>query len=284
MDLKATHKLAKLLEPIHSQIYFAPEAEENFVAAGLRPGRMCYFAGRAAPMGEVGPGAVAATFYNFNPETVAKYIPRAWTLTTPKAVVEARWKAADASLRRLLGDELVASAEMAEAAQLARVASEACTPDGRALYAGHADLEWPEEPHLVYWHAITLLREFRGDGHIAALVQAGLSGIEALIAHTAAGTGFLPEAAKSTRGWSDEQWAAGEESLRAKGLLDADGAPTERGTALRAEVEDHTDRLDLAPWAHLGAERCARLGELAHPITVTALKAGAFPAGVFAKK
>ena len=52
---------------LHSLIYFAPETEHYLTGVGLRGNRMCYFAGRAAPMGAVGPGVVTATFYNFNP-------------------------------------------------------------------------------------------------------------------------------------------------------------------------------------------------------------------------
>jgi len=44
-----------------------------------------------------------------------------------------------------------------------------------------------------------LLREYRGDGHIAALVAHGLSGIEALITHIATGTGFNPEVGRLLR-------------------------------------------------------------------------------------
>lgn len=283
MDLTATHRLARLLEPLHAMIYFAPEAEENLVAAGLRPGRMGYFASRSAPMGAVSTSITTATFYNFNPELIARHIPRAWTLASPEAVVAARFRAVDGALRRLLGEELIDSKELAEAAELARIASEACSPQGRPLYAGHADLEWPEEPHVQLWHAFSLLREYRGDGHIAALVLAEISGIEALIGHTATGKGFLPGPAKASRGWSDEQWAAGEELLRAKGQLSEAGELTEKGIALRDEVEENTNRLDLAPWVHLGEDRCARLAELVRPITVHALKAGAFPEGVFAR-
>jgi hypothetical protein len=119
-----------------------------------------------------------------------------------------RFEGVDTALRRLLGEGVIASPEVSEAAELARAASDGCTSEGRPLYAAHADLNWPAEPHLVLWHAITLLREFRGDGHIAALVAAGISGLGALITHTATGKGFLEPAAKATRGWSDDQWNA----------------------------------------------------------------------------
>jgi hypothetical protein len=279
---KVAFRCNRVLEPLHSMIYFAPEAEQLYTEAGLRPGRMGYFASRSAPLGPVGPGTVAATFFNFNPELVALHIPRAWTLATPERVLEARLAVADAALRRLLGEDTIASEELAETAKLARQAAEGCLPEGRPLYAAHADLDWPEEPHLVLWHAASLLREFRGDGHIAALVAAGFNGLTAIVTHTATGKGFLEPVAKKLRGWSDEQWAGAVDHLREAGLLDTDGELTEQGAALRSEVEAVTNRATAVPWSLLGAEKSERLHDLGRGLSRTVVAAGAFPDGVFA--
>ncbi|MEV6908766.1 hypothetical protein [Amycolatopsis sp. NPDC051071] len=278
---RVTGRFRGTFDVLHSLTYFAPETEAALTDAGLRPGRMTYFAGRAAPMGAVGPGVVAATFYNFNPELVARYLPRAWTLATPDRVIEARFEAVDATLTRLLGKDTIDSKELAEAAELAREATGGCRVDGRPLYAGHADLDWPSEPHLVLWHAITLLREHRGDGHIAALVLHGLGGLDALVTHTATGKGFLAEAAKESRGWSDEQWDAAVDALREKGLLDAEGGLTEAGNDLRERIEAATNASSAGPWEHLGEEKTKRLHELCGPLSRQAVEAGAFPANVF---
>src|SRR6476659_8498456 len=187
----------RAIEPLHAHMYFAPEHDERLSALGLKPGRMSYFAGRAAPMGAVGAGVVTATFYNFSPSLVAHMIPRAWTIASPEQVVEARWGIASRSLTRLLGEQAIESAEFAELAGLLREACDALTPEGRPLYAGHADLPWPNDPLLDLWHAASLLREYRGDGHVAALLHADLSGIEALITHTVTGRGFTEPAAKA---------------------------------------------------------------------------------------
>ncbi len=275
-------KIRRATESLHALVYFVPETEQHLTAAGLRPGRMCYFAGRSAPMGAVSAGVTAATFYNFNPDLVARHIPRAWTLASPDAVITARFAAADAALTRLLGDA-VSSAEMHEAAELAREATIALTPEGRPLYAGHACLDWPVEPHLVLWHALSLLREYRGDGHVVALLQANLSGIEAVLTHTATGTGFTEQSAKLLRGWSDEQWDAAIEGLRRRGVLDTEGL-TEQGNALRAQVEAATDSLDRAAAEHLGAERTSRLIEVGRGLTRIVVANGAFPDGVFAAR
>ncbi|MFC9251581.1 SCO6745 family protein [Amycolatopsis thailandensis] len=279
---RVTGRFRGTFDVLHSLTYFAPETEAALTGAGLRPGRMTYFAGRAAPMGAVSPGVVAATFYNFNPDLVAKYIPRAWTLAAPEKIIEARFEAVDATLTRLLGKDTLGSEQVAEAAELAREATGGCQVDGRPLYAGHADLAWPAEPHLVLWHAITLLREHRGDGHIAALVLNGLDGLSALVSHTATGKGFLAAAAKASRGWSDEQWDGAAAKLRDKGFLDAEGGLTEAGNDLRERIEDATNAASTGPWEHLGEEKTKRLHELCGPLSRQAVEAGAFPANVFA--
>jgi hypothetical protein len=268
---------------LHSLVYFAPETEQELTGAGLRAGRMCYFAGRAAPMGAVGAGVVTATFYNFSPHLVARSIPAAWELASPDVVVGARFAAADATLTRLLGSDVTGSADMTALAGLLREAAGACSAEGRPLYAGHAGLDWPDAPHLVMWHAVSLLREHRGDGHICALAGAGLSGIEALVTHTATGKGFIPEFARASRGWSQEEWDSAVSGLQDRGLLDDQGALTPAGQALRAEVEDQTDRLAAPPWEYLGEERIEDVVRIGKAMTRAVATAGAFPReGVFA--
>ena len=276
---RSAHNATNLL---HSLIYFAPEAEQQFTGVGLKPGQMCYFAGRAAPMGAVGAGVVTATFYNFSPRLVARAIPEAWELASPEVVIGARFAAADAALTRLLGPDVIASDDMITLAALVREAAGACTPEGRPLYAAHADLDWPDAPHLVMWHALTLLREHRGDGHTCALTSAGLSGIEALVTHTATGKGFVPAFAQASRGWTQQEWDNAVSGLTARGLLDGDGALTEAGQALRAQVEDDTDRMAASPWQYLGEQRTDDVVRIGKAMTRTALKAGALPrSGVF---
>src|SRR5215218_10106111 len=114
LDPKDVARAHRAIEPLHSHVYFAPEHDEKLGALGLKPGRMSYFAGRAAPMGAVGAGVVTATFYNFSPSLVAHMIPRAWSLAAPEQVLAARLDIARASLTRLLGEEAAGSAEVAE--------------------------------------------------------------------------------------------------------------------------------------------------------------------------
>jgi len=264
-------KTWRTVEPLHGMVYFVPEAAEAYARLGIT-GRSGYFASRAAPMGAVTADVVIATFFNFNPALVHAAIPRAWEITTPEALVAARLEAVDAAFRRVLGDEIIESAEMRKASELARrLAEEVGTRvEGRPLCAGHADLPWPDAPHLVLWHAQSILREFRGDGHVALLLTHGLSGIEALVTHSTAGD--VPAATlQSTRGWADEEWNAAASSLRERGwLTDADDPTfTEWGESQRQEIEEQTDILAAVPYAAMGKEGCEELRSLSRPWSKT---------------
>jgi hypothetical protein len=245
--------------------YFTPRATDAYAALGIT-GQAGYFASRAAALGAVPAEVVIATFYNFNPDVVRAAIPAAWEAAAPAAVLDARLRAADMALRDALGDEVVGAADMAAAAEAARRATEGCTLEGRPLYAAHAALAWPEEPHLVLWQATTLLREFRGDGHVAALVTEGVGGCEALVTHGAAGDNTIAlDILKLTRGWSDEAWDAARARLRDRGWLDDDDALTAEGAAARDHIERRTDERAMAPWRHLGEQEADRLRAAVRP-------------------
>ncbi|GGW99855.1 SCO6745 family protein [Streptomyces chartreusis] len=283
LEPRAGRRCHNMLNSLHATSYFAPELGRELAALGITHPRAVNFAVRAAALGPVGAGAVTATFYNYKHELVARHVPAVWAIASPEDVLAARVRAVDSALRRLLGEETPASAEMTEAAQLALRATEACSRSARPLYSAHADLPVPEEPHLAFFHATTLLREHRGDGHLAVLMAAGLDGLEAVVTHTATGKGMTPKWIFSTRGWTQEDWDAASERLRGRGLLDAGGELTDQGTALRKEIESETDRLDRAPYEHLGAEGVARLTELGAGFAGAAVTAGAFPADLLGK-
>ena len=266
----------RALEPVHAMVYFAKEAQEEYADLGLdvKANRAAgYFPARAAAMGRVGPGVVHATFFNFSRLAVEFGMAGCWDVTSPEQLVAARRRAADRALRRLCGD-LLDDPGVAEAAALARTASEGCTPHGRPVYAAHADLPWPEEPHLQLWHAQTLLREHRGDGHIAALVIAGVTGLEAGVLHVVQGDSWTRGPLQKTRGYSDEEWEAAVAGLVRRGWLTAESTFTEAGAAARAEVERRTDELSLPAYEHLGEDGCARLRELARPLRSAVLEGG----------
>lgn len=257
------------LEVLHVVGYFAPEVSEAYVGLGLHP-RLSYFPARAAAFGPAGPGLTVATFYVFAPWLVEAALPGAWEATTPEAVVEARRSGMSAALGRILG-----SPDVSEALAIAREVCDGLAPQGRPLYAAHAALPWPDDDVLALWHAATLVREHRGDGHISVLQTAGLDPVEATVLGGiySSSTGFL----RKTRGWSDEEYDAAAGRLRERGWLDADGCFTDEGRAHRQRIEDDTDRLALEGWAHVGPERAARLHELLAPLRTAVLESGVLP-------
>ncbi|MFB7030696.1 MULTISPECIES: hypothetical protein [unclassified Streptomyces] len=267
-----------LLEPLHALLYYAPEAFDEAAALGYDTTERwpSYFAWRAAPLGAAGPVRVASAFYSFSPATVARYVPASWTTAGPADVLAARLRAVDRAYRSVLGADAVTGPGLAEAAALARRAAEAAGPAGRPLAAANAEVPWPDAPHLVLWQAATVLREHRGDGHVSALLAAGLDPVEALVSFAAVGA--APESVFASRGWSAAEWSAARDRLAARGLVDADGAATEAGRALRAGVERHTDELAAAPWAALGPEDTGRLADLLGGPWLAAIGSGLLPA------
>ncbi|HEX9774110.1 MAG TPA: hypothetical protein VGB83_00820 [Actinomycetota bacterium] len=251
--------LHRVIEPVHAAVYFQPESKSSYEAIGLKGYWMGYFASRAGAMGPVPPEMVIATFYNFAPRKVRRAIPDAWRFCSVDRVLETRLDVA-----RIAMERLVADADVSEAATLAETAARAAPAEGRALFAAHAALAWPDPPILRLWHATTLLREHRGDGHNTALLAEGIDGLEAHLMHAAAGL-IDPARQRDYRGWSEDEWDAAAERLRARGLLDAGGAFTEAGAALKQHVEDRTDSLASQPYEAIGEPGCERLVELLAP-------------------
>ncbi|MFE6594458.1 hypothetical protein [Streptomyces sp. NPDC057781] len=276
IDHGRVRQMWHLLEPLHAVVYYAPEVFEEIRALGYDTDERwpSYFPLRAAPLGAPETRLVASAFYSFSPRMVAEHIPAAWDVAAPDKVLAARARGVDRTYTALIGDR-TGSPDLSEAAALARRAAEAAPTGGRPLAAANAGLPWPREPHLVLWQAATILREHRGDGHLAALLTAGLDPVEALVSFAAIGA--APAGVFASRGWSEHEWAAARERLSVRGLLEADGTATDAGRALRAEVERRTDELAAAPWRALGAEDTARLAELLGPVWLDVLGSGLLP-------
>ncbi|SOD63782.1 hypothetical protein SAMN06297387_112141 [Streptomyces zhaozhouensis] len=275
-DLGRVRQLWHLLEPPHAVLYFAPETAEELGALGY-PAEdrwRAYFACRAAPLGPVGPGAIASAFYSFAPAMVRRHATDLWSTTDPAAVLAARLRVVDRVYRRLLGDR-VESPELAEAAELVERAAAAAECAGRPLAAANAALPRPDAPHLRLWQAAAVLREHRGDGHLAALLVAELDPVESLVSFAAFGAAATE--VFGSRGWSAAEWSAAEERLTARGLLAADGTATEEGRALRARIERETDTLAAGPWSTLSGAEEDRLVELLGEFWVVMLKSGLLP-------
>ncbi|MFB7442989.1 SCO6745 family protein [Streptomyces mirabilis] len=278
IELGEVRRLWHLLEPLHAVLYYAPEVFEEAAAlgyAGSAEDRWpTYFPFRAAPLGAVGSERVSSAFYSFSPRMVAAHMDSAWDTASPADVLKARERGMGRAYRAIFGDR-AASPELSEAAGLLRRAAEAANTAGRPMAAANAESAWPAAPHLQLWHAATILREHRGDGHLAALLVAGLDPVEALVSFAAIGAASVERF--ESRGWSPQEWSAARERLAARGLVTESGTATPAGRELRAEVERHTDELAAAPWLALTPADRGRLTELLGEFWVAVLGSGLLP-------
>ncbi|MEU8635355.1 MarR family transcriptional regulator [Amycolatopsis sp. NPDC048633] len=251
-------RMYDLVEPIGLVPYFADEPDEALMSLGLRNPWDAYFAGRAAPFGRTAPPEVVhAVFYNFAPGEVARHLPQVWDRTTPEAALAARERGCVAAMRRILG-ALADDPAVARAGNLLLTAATSAPAEGRALYAALRALPVPKDPVARLWHAATLLREHRGDGHTVALLTEGVGGTEAHVLHALSvdmpakefgRVGHLPAA----------QLNAVIDGMRARGLVGTDGWLTAAGRATKARVEALTDRLAEAPYNALSPSELNRV-------------------------
>lgn len=273
MDLTragAVARLGAITNLIHGFIYFSPEASSEYDALGLDADQQ-YFAGRAAPMGPVPAEVVVATFFNFAPATVAAAVPAAWTVADPAAIQAARLRAVGTVLARHDMD----AAAIAEAEELTGRIVSAVGYEGKPLAAANRAVAEPDDPATRLWQRVSVIREWRGDAHIAALVAGEIGAVEALILHAA--TGEVPVAAlRSTRGWSDAEWDRGIERLVERGLVDAGGSFTDDGRRFRETLEETTNRLCIPLATAAGDGSAERLVELLRPWRRALIDGGAF--------
>lgn len=266
-------RLFELIEPVAVVTYLAEEPTAAVMALGL-PGMWdAYFAGRAAPLGRDVPAAVVhALFYNFADGEVARHIPRVWDLVTPESANAARGLGSVAALRRILGD-LADGPGVARAAELLLKAGTSAPTEGRALYAAVRTLPVPTEPLARLWHGANLLREHRGDGHVAALVANGIGGTEAHVLWALA-EGMPAEEFGRVSHLPRAQLAAVVDGMRDRGLVGADGWLTAAGLATRARVESLTDELAAPAYAVLEPVEVERLVADLEPLVAVLVAAG----------
>ena len=261
----AARRLHRLLEPIHLVTYFSDEPTDALMALGLRNYWDGYFAGRAAPLGPVPATVVHAAFYNFADGEVARHIPRVWDTVTPALALAARERGSVAALRRILGD-LADSPGLARAADLATRAAASAPTEGRILYAALRGLPIPEEPVARLWHAATVLREHRGDGHIAALVAAGIGGTEAHVLH-ALWEGIPAEKFGRVHHLPADRLARVVDGMRARGLIDPSGALSDLGRKTKEQIESVTDELAAQAYSRLEPSELDQLVTDLVPVT-----------------
>jgi len=279
--MSAARTAYETLEPFHVLVYFNPGLGDAMADTGLDPHGF-YVGGRAAPLGDCAADVVVSAFYNFSPELITGAWERARAVGL-EAVAQRRYRLIGDQLRTIL-DEQAAGPEIAELADGFGALAADLPLAGRPLAAAWAGATVPGEPLARLWHHIAVLREWRGDNHIAALVIHGLDGLDAVTFHEAE----LPDPTvqrrtlgkqmvQLTRGWDDAAWEASVDRIVARGLAERtdDGHRlTADGAALYDDLEATTDALGEAVWSAPGAaELVARM----RPLVKTILDAGVLP-------
>jgi hypothetical protein len=230
-----------------------------------------YFAGRSAPLGRVPAEVVDALFYNFAPGEVARHIPKVWDTTTPEAALAARHDGCARALRRILGEQ-VDSPAFGRATTLLMKAAISAPMEGRPMYAALRAIPTPDDLVVRFFHAASLLREHRGDGHIAALMSEGVGGLEA---HVLLALDMNMPAEKFGRihHLPAAQLAAVIGGMRDRGLIGDDGWLSGPGRTVKRRVEDLTDDLAAMPYESLEPEELDELQTSLEPLTKLLLAA-----------
>lgn len=232
-------RLGALVESIHAIVYFAPEPQAAYAELGLKGYWHGYFASRAAPLGAAGPELVTALFGGFAPAMVARALPEVWEIASPRQVQATRQIGATAALRRLLNDDHAGN--VAAAAVLTGRCVQAMPFPGRPLAAAQAGLPRPPDPLAALWHDCTVLREHRGDGHLAAVAMSGLVWPEP---HLLPGR-QVDARQQQYRGWDDESWQRAANNVVGRDATELE-AVTDRLTAPAYAVLSETDQVELS--------------------------------------
>ncbi|CCM65108.1 MULTISPECIES: SCO6745 family protein [Candidatus Microthrix] len=279
-DRERSRRIWQLLEPIHAVSYFSPEPLAAYDEAGAKGFWMGYVASRAAPLGPVKAAPVIAMFANFHPRRILRALPEAWGFTSPEAMLEARRSGSATALRRIWADHGVESPASETSLQqltdeLTNIAEEA-PPDGRGLFAANLTVERVDDPVADLWRAATLLREHRGDGHVAAYLTEGLTGVQANLLQV--GVGRIPgEALRKARAWDTDEWQAEAEGLADWGLLFESGQATMSGHDTMLRVEAATDRAAWGAFARHDPADLDRLEASLRPLADAVRRSGEVP-------
>ncbi|MFE6689814.1 hypothetical protein ACFVFQ_25470 [Streptomyces sp. NPDC057743] len=260
-------------EPLHAVCYFDDNCRSLGKALGLKGFWMGYFATRTAPLGAVAPAVATSVLGVFAPSMVARALPAAWDIVSPDRLLDERGARAARALRTL--DPGLDRSAIALLPRLQALVDDA--PDtARPLFAGNRALRDQADPVERLWQLTTTLREFRGDAHLAVLADRELDACEALV--LAAATGRVPrDTMRVDRGWTEEEWAAATDRLRARNLVDAHGDATALGHSERTRIEEDTDRLAARLLRPLPPAESDHLLELLTPIARRVLAADLLP-------
>jgi hypothetical protein len=265
--------LRDAIEPIAAICWWSEPAYDQYASLGL-DFLTGYVWSRACVMGEPDAGVVAATFGVFEPAALAGLYGAAREACGLAEIRRARESGATAALRQILGDP----SGLTDVLASLRRGAAAADVLSRPLFAGLAGMAAPEDELGQLWHVCAMLRECRGDSHLAALVSAGLGGLEANII-TELWVGYELTEYSATRAWSPEAIERATAGLRARGLI-ADGSLTDAGKTLRETLEQATDATMAPVLAAIGGDLDGVL-EAAGAWSTQIIDAGSFPPDPF---
>ncbi len=276
MDPGTPRLMWHLFEPVHGVTYFAEQPRRAATDFGLTGYWAGYVVFRAAPLGPVGPAVVTAAFHGFGPSRVGKVLPQAWDAVSPAQALEARATSTATALRAICAGAGISDDHVTAAADALERAAAAVDVAGRVLAAANAALARRNDPYERLWQATTVLREHRGDGHVATLVALGVSPVESHLLKITSGESE-ERSLRLGRAWDDEHWAAGRARLHDRGWTDPAGDLTPAGHAARDEVERRTDEAASAPWRALGPAASTEVAALLRPIAAAVAASGVVP-------
>lgn len=276
--------LASALEPVTGQVYFAPEAHDNYAKLGFAPSRgefngvmapdgPAYFTSRGSVMGQVPGEVVAAAFAVFNPAVVIPSVTHGWSLTDASTICAARDAGGIGQLLRVLGDSPDGATR---ARDLLRRATDVLRPEGRPLYAGLRSQEIPSTLTGEVWRLGDMLREFRGDSHTAAWIGAGFNACEIGILSELF-WGMPVRSYSRTRGWSDDDYTIALDRLKSDSLVSSEDSLTSAGRLARERVEEATD-LQMQPVVHALGDDIDELIDILRPWGASIRAAKGYPA------
>ena len=271
LEASSARRLRDACEPVAMHAVWSRRTIERLADLGLDV-LTAYVGGRAASLGAPVSPVVVSAFAWFEPGLVTALYEAARAVVPPDILLAARDEATTESLRAVLGDD-----DPTEVADLLADAAERADGTGRPLFSGLRGRGRPADPVQRLWWACDLLREHRGDSHIAAAVVAGLGPVEMNVL-TELWIGMPLLTYTATRGWSPDAMGAAVAALQANGWL-RDGQLTEAGRAIRNEVEARTDAQEQVIVDAIGDrldEVCNRLNDWG----TRCVAAGSFPADV----
>lgn len=250
----ATHRTAAralrdAIEPLACQAIWSPEAAEDYAALGLDDYFAAYIWQRTAALGTPPTPVAVMALGVFAPDLIAPVYEKGAAALSRDDVVRIRLDAPGRTVRRELGG---IDDEASHAVAQLRRGIEAAESTARPLFTGLRTDPWPQDPLAGLVHACTILREHRGDSHLAACATAGLDPVQSNVL-TELWCGYDLLTYTPSRGWSAGRMDDAVRALRDRGLLEGD-ALSAAGLRFRSELEATTDAMQETVVSAMGPD------------------------------